>query len=93
LRHRRYVFLDFNPENPPGTATVSHDQRNDPAPRPQIDQIIPFPETGKMCEQQGIYREAVPLFLLDDPEAAPKYLIDSLAFFYQDILVHLHSKG
>jgi len=78
FRDGNEVVLDVDPQNPPATDAPGQDQGDDPASRSQIDQVIPFPEDGKMGQKDGIDRKTVAPLLLDDPEAAFEDLIDRL---------------
>ncbi len=78
LRDGNEVVLDIDPQNPPARDAPGQDQGDDPASRSQIDQVIPFPEDGKMGQKEGIDRKTVAPLLLDDPEAASEDLIDRL---------------
>jgi hypothetical protein len=91
LRDRDKFILDFDPQDTPAAEALRQNQRDDPAPRSQIDQIIAIPEVGKMGNQQRVERKTVTPLLLDDPEAVDKDSIDRFRCRMEKVHVHDHS--
>jgi len=90
--HHREFLLDLDPEDLPAAIAIRQDQGNHTASRPQIDQIIPLSQAGKMGKEEGVQGKAIPSSLLDDSEAAPEDPIDRLVgFIGETILIHCHS--
>jgi hypothetical protein len=76
--HRRELFLDLDAEDIPEAIAICQYQGQDPASRPQVEQIIPLPQADEVGEQEGIDGKAIPPSLLDDPEAASEDRVDRL---------------
>jgi hypothetical protein len=91
LRDRDKFILDFDPQDTPATETLRQNQRDDPAPRSQVDQVIAIPEVGKMGNQQRVERKTVTPLPLDDPEAADEDSIDRFSRRIEKVRVHDHS--
>jgi hypothetical protein len=79
--HHHQLLLDLDPEDPSATVTADKDHGEDPAPRTQIDQIVPLTEVGKISEEKGVEGKAITGFSLNDPQTTPENLIDCLVGF------------
>ncbi len=97
-RHRHELLLDVDPQDPPPAAPAGEDQRDDAAPRPQIDALLPLLQGDEMGKEKRVDGEAIARFFLDDPETTPEDRVDRLPFFPDDIRfigqirVHDHSR-
>jgi hypothetical protein len=91
LRDVHERALDFDPQNTSAMDAPGQDQGNNPATRPQIDQLIPFAQNGKMGQQEGIHRETVTPLSLNDPQTASEDLIHRLIALQLQITIHDHT--